>query len=81
MSIETEIQTLETKINQSADLRSRAQGAFDQSMSRLKSEHNCDTLETAQVTQGQYEEEAKGHEATAQSHLDECRKLVEVRDV
>lgn len=77
MSIETEIVTLETKITAATDQHSRAQGAYDQSMARLKAEHGCETLAEADAKQAEYETEAKEHETKAQGYLDECRKLVD----
>ena len=77
MSIETEIATLEAKIASASDQRARAQGAYDQSMARLKSEHGCETLEEAEEKRAKYEAEAKEHEAKAMGYLDEVRTLVE----
>lgn len=76
MSIETEIQATTAKLTQLSDQRSRAQGAYDQSMARLKSDFGCDSLTDAEAKATEYETEAKGHEATTRAKMDECKALM-----
>lgn len=77
MSIETELQALDAKIQAGTNEHNRAQGVYDSTMERLKAEHGVETLAAAQALQAKYEEEAKGHDAKAQSLLAECRAIVE----
>lgn len=77
MSIETELQALDAKIQAGTNEHNRAQGVYDSTMERLKAEHGVETLAAAQALQSKYEEEAKGHDARAQSLLAECRAIVE----
>ena len=77
MSTETELQALDAKIQAGTNEHNRAQGVYDSTMARLKSEHGVETLADAQALQAKYEAEAKEQDARATAFTAECRAIVD----
>ena len=77
MSIETELQALDAKIQAGTNEHNRAQGVYDSTMARLKAEHGVEALADAQALQAKYEAEAKGQDTRAADLTAECRAIVE----